>query len=279
MENEKLDLYKALAGIAHISTKIDSEKHPKVITFEHNHYCVVCNEDMFDEYEDFVATNNETLKEIFPNQFKCFKLEDMLTAKLMVISKRCKENYEISCGTRFAVIEDKLYVIKMLSCIKPKEGPGFVLMKYDLIEDDRSLGSFMYMNQSANYLLNEIGGICLPRFNVLKTNGKGRIGLIKFSIELFGMVDLIASNAYVKNNPGVSDDNVYVDAGTYKLPNFDTIDCVKMWVGTEGSGKCPYINICRIESLSKHLRIRKWIAERIHQISHSLQMYKESNLR
>lgn len=279
MENEKLDLYKALAGIAHISTKIDSEKHPKLITFEHNHYFVVCNEDMFEEYEDFVATNSETLKEIFPNQFKCFKLEDMLTAKLMVISKRCKENYEISCGTRFAVIEDKLYVIKMLSCIKPKEGPGFVLMKYDLIEDDSSLGSFMFLNKSANYLLNELGGICLPRFNVLKTNGKGRIGLIKFSIELFGTVDLIASNAYVKNNPGVSDDNVYVDAGTYKLPNFDTIDSVKMWIGTEGSGKCPYINMCRIESLSKHLRIRKWIAERIHQISHSLQMYKESNLR
>lgn len=278
MDNEKLDLYKALAGIAHISTKIDSEKHPKLITFEHNHYFVVCNEDMFDEYEDFVATNNETLKEIFPNQFKCFKLEDMLTAKLMVISKRCKENYEISCGTRFAVIEDKLYVIKMLSCIKPKEGPGFVLMKYDLIEDDSSLGSFMFLNKSANYLLNEIGGICLPSFNVLKANGRGRVSLIKFSIELFGMVDLIASNAYVKNNPGVSDNNVYVDAGTYKLPNFDTIDSVKMWIGTDGSEKCPYINICRIESLSKHLRIRKWIAERIHQISHSLQMYKESNL-
>ena len=279
MENEKLDLYKALAGIAHISTMIDNEKHPKVITFDHNHYTVVCNEDMFEEYEDFVATNSETLKEIFPNQFKCFKLEDMLTAKLMVISKRCKENYEISCCTRFAVIEDKLYVIKMLSCIKPKEGPGFVLMKYDLIEDDRSLGSFMFINKSANYLLNEIGGICLPSFNVLKANGKGRVSLIKFSIELFGMVDLIASNAYVKNNPGVSDNNVYVDAGTYKLPNFDTIDSVKMWIGTDGSGKCPYINICRIESLSKHLRIRKWIAERIHQISHSLQMYKESNLR
>ena len=279
MENEKLDLYKALAGIAHISTKIDSEKHPKLITFEHNHYFVVCNEDMFDEYEDFVATNSETLKEIFPKQFKCFKLEDMLTAKLMVISKRCKENYEISCGTRFAVIEDKLYVIKMLSCIKPEEGPGFVLMKYDLIEDDRSLGSFMFINKSANYLLNEIGGICLPRFSVLKANGKGRVGLIKFSIELFGMVDLIASDAYVKNNPGVSDNNVYVDAGSYKLPNFDTIDSVKMWIGTDGSEKCPYINICRIESLSKYLRIRKWIAERIHQISHSLQMYKESNLR
>ena len=279
MENEKLDLYKALAGIAHISTKIDSEKHPKLITFEHNHYFVVCNEDMFEEYEDFVATNSETLKEIFPKEFKCFRLEDMLTAKLMVISKRCKENYEISCATRFAVIEDKLYVIKMLSCIKPKEGPGFVLMKYDLIEDDRSLGSFMFLNKSANYLLNEIGGICLPSFNVLKANGKGRVSLIKFSIELFGMVDLIASDAYVKNNPGVSDNNVYVDAGTYKLPNFDTIDSVKMWIGTDGSGKCPYINICRIESLSKHLRIRKWIAERIHQISHSLQMYKESNLR
>ena len=92
MENEKLDFYKALAGIAHISTMIDNEKHPKVITFDHNHYCVVCNEDMFEEYEDFVATNSETLKEIFPTQFKCFKLEDMLTAKLMVISKRCKEN-------------------------------------------------------------------------------------------------------------------------------------------------------------------------------------------
>ena len=52
-----------------------------------------------------------------------------------------------------------------------------------------------------------------------------------------------------------------------------------MWIGTDGTEKCPYINICRIEALSKHLRIRKWIAERIHQITHSLQMYKESNLR
>ena len=93
------------------------------------------------------------------------------------------------------------------------------------------------------------------------------------------MVDLIASNAYLKNDPGVSDDNVYVEAGSYKLPNFDTIDSVKMWIGTDGTEKCPYINICRIKALSKHLRIRKWIAERIHQISHSLQLYKESNLR
>lgn len=266
MEKEKLAFSNALADIAHRFTMIDSEKHPNLITFDHNHYYVVCNEDMFEEYEDFIATNSETLKEIFPKQFKCFKLDDMLTAKLMLISKRCKENYEILCGTKFAIIEDKLYAIKMLSCNKPKEGLGFVLMKYDLIEDDRSLGSFMFLNKSANYLLNELGGICLPRFNVLKANG-------------IGMVDLIASDAYVKNNPGVSDDNVYVDAGSYKLPNFDTIDSVKIWIGTDGSEKCPYINICRIESLSKHLRIRKWIAERIHQISHSLQIYKESNLR
>ena len=278
MKNEKLDFYKALADIARRFTTIDSEKHPKLMAFDHNHYYVVCNEDMFEEYEDFVATNTKTLKEIFPKQFKCFKLEEMLTAKLILIAMHCKENYVILCGTKFAIIEDKLYVIKMMSCNKPEEGPGFVLMKCDLIEDDRALGSFMFNNQNVNFLLKKLGGICGDRFNVLKANGWGKAGLIKFSIELFGMLDPIASDAYVKNNPGVSDDNVYVEAGSYKLPNFDTIDSVKMWIGTDGSEKCPYINICRIKALSKHLRIRKWIAERIHQISHSLQMYKESNL-
>ena len=77
MENEKLDFYKALADIARRFTTIDSEKHPKLMAFDHNHYYVVCNEDMFEEYEDFVATNTKTLKEIFPKQFKCFKLEEM----------------------------------------------------------------------------------------------------------------------------------------------------------------------------------------------------------
>ena len=262
MENEKLDFYKALADIARRFTTIDSEKHPKLMAFDHNHYYVVCNEDMFEEYEDFVATNTKTLKEIFPKQFKCFKLEDMLTAKLMVISKRCKENYVILCGTKFAIIEDKLYVIKMMSCKKPEEGLGFVLMKCDLIEDDSSLGSFMFLNKSANYLLNEIGGICGPRFNVLKVNGWGKAGLIKFSIELFGMVDLIASNAYLKNDPGVSDDNVYVDAGSYKLPNFDTIDSVKMWIGDEkNENNCPFINLASIVLESNHLKLRKWLSK------------------
>ena len=262
MENEKLDFYKALADIARRFTTIDSEKHPKLMAFDHNHYYVVCNEDMFEEYEDFVATNNETLKEIFPKQFKCFRLEDMLTAKLMLISKRCKENYEITCGTRFAFIEDKLYVIKMLSCIKPEEGPGFVLMKCDLIEDDIALGSFMFNNQNVNFLLKKLGGICGHRFNVLKANGWGKAGLIKFSIELFGMLDPIASDAYVKNNPGVSDDNVYVEAGSYKLPNFDTIDSVKMWIGDEkNENNCPFINIASIVLESNHLKLRKWLSK------------------
>lgn len=263
MENEKLDLYKALAGIAHISTKIDSEKHPKLITFEHNHYFVVCNEDMFEEYEDFVATNSETLKEIFPNQFKCFKLEEMLAAKLTLIAMHCKENYDISCGTRFAVIEDKLYAIKMLSCYKPKEGSGFVLMKCDLIEDDRSLGSFMFINKSANYLLNKLGGVCVDVIhdpNLLETYGYGKAGVVSFMIKIFGMFEPESSNAYeskIDNTPN----RLYVESDNYKMVQFDSIESVKNWIGTDGSGKCPYINTCAIRLESKHLRIRKWMAK------------------
>ena len=262
MENEKLDFYKALADIARRFTTIDSVKHPKLMAFDHNHYYVVCNEDMFEEYEDFVATNTKTLKEIFPKQFKCFKLEEMLTAKLILIAMHCKENYVILYGTKFAVIGDKLYVIKMMSCKKPEEGLGFVLMKCDLIEDDRALGSFMFNNQNVNFLLKKLGGICGHRFNVLKANGWGKAGLIKFSIELFGMLDPIASDAYVKNNPGVSDDNVYVEAGSYKLPNFDTIDSVKMWIGDEkNENNCPFINIASIVLESNHLKLRKWLSK------------------
>lgn len=262
MENEKLDFHKALADIAHVSTMIDSVKHPKLMAFDHNQYHVVCNEDMFEEYEDFVATNSETLKEIFPKQFKCFKLDEMLTVKLMLIAMHCKENYEISCCTRFAVIGDKLYAIKMLSCIKTEEGLGFILMKCDLIEDDRTLGSFMFNNQNVNFLLKKLGGICGPRFNVVKANGWGKAGLIKFSIELFGMLDPIASDAYVKNNPGVSDDNVYVEAGSYRLPNFDTIDSVKAWIGDEkNENNCPFINIASIVLESNHLKLRKWLSK------------------
>ena len=262
MENEKLDFYKALTDIARRFTVVDSEKHPKLMTFNHNHYYVVCNEDMFEEYEDFVAQNAETLKEIFPKQFKCFKLEEMLVAKLILIAMHCKENYVILCGTKFVVIEDKLYAIKMLSCNKPEEGPGFVLMKCDLIEDDRALGSFMFNNQNVNFLLKKLGGIRGNEFDVLKADGRGKAGLIKFSIELFGMVDPIASDAYVKNNPCVSDDNVYVEAGNYKLPNFDTIDSVKMWIGDEkNENNCPFINLTSIVLESNHLKLRKWLSK------------------
>ena len=262
MENEKLDFYKALADIARRFTTIDSEKHPKLMAFDHNHYYVVCNEDMFEEYEDFVATNTKTLKEIFPKQFKCFKLEEMLVVKLSRIAMHCKENYVILYGTKFAVIEDKLYVIKMMSCKKPEEGLGFVLMKCDLIEDDRALGSFMFNNQNVNFLLKKLGGIRGNEFSVLKANGWGKAGLIKFSIELFGMVDPIASDAYVKNIPGVSDDNVYVEAGSYRLPIFDTIDSVKAWIGDEkNENNCPFINIASIVLESNHLKLRKWLSK------------------
>lgn len=262
MENEKSDCYKALADIARRFTMISSEKHPKLMTFDHNHYYVVCNEDMFEEYEDFVATNTETLKEIFPKQFKCFKLEEMLAAKLTLIAMHCKENYDISCGTRFAVIEDKLYVIKMLSCYKPKEGSGFVLMKCDLIEDDRSLGSFMFINKSANYLLNKLGGICVDvnrEPNLLETGGYGKAGVVSFMTEIFGMFEPESSNAYeskIDNTPN----RLYVESDNYKMVQFDNIESVKKWIGTDDSGKCPFINMCAVKLVSKHLRIRKWIS-------------------
>ena len=278
MESKERAFGSALAANTSKWLSVATDESPNVMVFRYESYYVVCNDDMLDEFDKFVENNHELIKNIFPSEFKCFKLDEPTTIQLLGIALHSNEDYEFTYSNRFVVIDDKLYLVKMLHC-NNKKNIGFAIMKCDLIEDDASLGSFMYVNQNVNFLLKKLGGICGHRFNVLKANGWGKAGLIKFSIELFGMLDPIASDAYVKNNPGVSDDNVYVEAGSYKLPNFDTIDSVKMWIGTDGSEKCPYINICRIKALSKHLRIRKWIAERIHQISHSLQMYRESSLR
>ena len=259
MESKERAFGSALAANTSKWLSVATDESPNVMVFRYESYYVVCNDDMLDEFDKFVENNHELIKNIFPSEFKCFKLDETTTIQLLDIALHSNEDYEFTYSNRFVVIDDKLYLVKMLHC-NNRKNVGFAMMKCDLIEDDASLGSFMYVNQNVNFLLKKLGGIRGNRFDVLKADGWGRAGLIKFSIELFGMLDPIASDAYVKNNPGVSDDNVYVEAGSYKLPNFDTIDSVKMWIGDEkNENNCPFINIASIVLESNHLKLRKWL--------------------
>ena len=261
MESKERAFGSALAANTSKWMVLANDEYPNVMVFRHESYYVVCNDDMLDEFDKFIEINHKFIKNIFPNEFKCFKLDESTTVQLLDIALRSNEDYEFTYSNRFVVIDDKLYLVKMLHC-NNRKNIGFAMMKCDLIEDDASLGSLMYVNQNVNLLLKKVGGICGNRFDVLKANGWGKAGLMKFSIELFGMLDLTTSDAYVKNNPGVSDDNVYVEAGSYKLPNFDTIDSVKAWIGDEkNKNKCPFISIASIVLESNHLKLRKWIGK------------------
>lgn len=264
MKSKENAFYDAFVNSLRGFTGITNAEHPEIMTFHYNHssrynhYLVVCNDDMFEEFERFVDKNIETINEIFPKKFKYFKLDEITIGKLLSLILNCSNNYEISCATRFLFIEDKLYVVKMLVCNKP-EGPGFAMMKYDLIENDATLGSLMYVNQNSNLILNKVGGVCRGNDNdILKAEATGKAGLIDFAISFFGMLDPIASYAYLKNMPGIPDNNLYVEENSYKLPNFDTMDNVKAWMGNEEiNGKFPFIGVASIRLDSNHLKLRK----------------------
>ena len=263
MEDNKSNFYGALVEISRRLVYIYNAEHPKFRIFEHEDYTVITNSDMMQECRTFIYGNIELIDDIFPKQFKCFKLDENLTAKLVLISENCKENYQISCATKFDFIENKLYAIKSLSCNKP-DGLGFVIMKYDLIEDDAALGRFMHMNQDTNYFLTKFGGICDARDNPHSLeilSGYGKHGAITFTNRIFGMFDPEASNAYGTDE---EPNEWYVEMGNYKMVQFDTIDSVKKCVGTDRTKNCTYINYCSIELVSKHLRINKWINKIFH---------------
>lgn len=268
MKSRENAFYDAFVNSLRGFTGITNTEHPNVMTFHYNHpfrynqHLVVCNDDMFDEFERFIDQNIEMIDEIFPKKFKYFKLDETTIGKLLSLAVNCGNNYEISCATRFLFIEDRLYVVKMLVCNKP-EGIGFAMMKYDLIENDETVGSLMYVNQDTNLILNKVGGVCGGNNNdVLKAKATGKAGPIAFSIDLSGMLDPIASYAYLKNMPGISDDNLYVEEGSYKLPNFNTIDSVRAWMENEEfCGKFPFIGIASIRLKSNHLKLRKLLCK------------------
>lgn len=240
---------------------IVNDKHLNVTVFRYKAYYVVCNDDLIDEFNEFVKNNYKYVNEIFPSEFKCFKLDEATTSRLVLITIRSDENYDCSYSNRFMVISDKLYLVKMFQC-NNQDGMGFAMMKCDLIKDDASLGSLMYINQNTNFLLKKTGGISGDKYEVLRSDGIGKAGPIEFSITLYGMLDLIASDAYLKNNPNDLDDTVYVEADSYKLPNFDSIYSVKTWIGDdENENNCPFISLASIVLQSKHLKLRKWLSK------------------
>lgn len=262
-EDDKKYFYKALADIARSVTSIFNGEHPKFMVFKNGDYTVISNSEMIKELVKFLNKNIKIVDDIFPKQFKCFKPDENLSAKLVFLSVNCNRDYTISCSTRFDVIENKLYVIKMLSCKKSK-GLGFVMLKYDHIEDDATLGRFMYMNQSANYFLTKLGGVCDTKddSSLLEIiSGHGKAGGIMFTNRLFGMFDPVTSSAYESDD---QPNELYVDANNYKMVQFDTIESVKKWVGTDGDRKCPFINYCQIKLISKYLLINKWINRILH---------------
>lgn len=263
-EDDKKYFYKELAENAYIFPLIcNEEEHPEFLVFKHEGYTVMCNGELMKKFIKFTDKNIAIINDIFPKEFRCFKLDEFLAAKLILIGINCNENYALSCSTRFVTVEDQLYAVKMLSCNKSR-GLGFVMMKYDLIEDDASLGRFMYMNQSTNYFLTKFGGVCeLNRDPYLLEilSGYGKTGTITFTNRMFGMFDPVTSNVYeLADQPNER----YVEMNNYKMVQFDTIDSVKNWIGPDGEERCPFINFCSIKLISKYLRIGKWINRILH---------------
>lgn len=256
MESNEKAFNTALAKNTSEWMSIVDDKRPAVAIFSIKGYFVVCNETLVNECDDFITKNHLYIDKMFPSEFKCFKLDENTIARLLLVGIWSDGKYEISYSNRFALIEDKLYLVKTIHCGN-KDNIGFAMMKYDLIENDASLGSLMYMNQNVNLLLKKVGGICENEYAVLKADGMGKVGLIDFTIELYGMLDLIASGAYLRNITNVQDNRIYVEAGNYKLPNFDTIDNVRKWLSSGDNGvKCPFINMASIAMKSNHVKLR-----------------------